>query len=92
MDVLDTLEQFEINDKILGYSPLGNGHINTTYLVTTRGGDNYVLQKINSHIFKDVDMLMNNIYNTTNFLSSKGFTVINSRLSSSNITSPSLTI
>ena len=73
MNILDTLEQFEINDKILGYSPLGNGHINTTYLVTTKGGDNYVLQKINNHVFKDVDLLMNNIYNTTNFLSNKGY-------------------
>ena len=73
MNILDTLEQFDINDKILGYSPLGNGHINTTYLVTTKSGDNYVLQKINNHVFKDVDLLMNNIYNTTNFLSSKGY-------------------
>ena len=73
MNILDTLEQFEINDKILGYSPLGNGHINTTYLVTAKGGDNYVLQKINNHVFKDVDLLMNNIYNTTNFLSNKGY-------------------
>lgn len=73
MNILDTLEQFDINDKILGYSPLGNGHINTTYLVTTKGGDNYVLQKINNHVFKDVDLLMNNIYNTTNFLSNKGY-------------------
>lgn len=73
MNILDTLEQFDIQDKILGYSPLGNGHINATYLVTTRSGDNYVLQKINNHVFKDVDLLMSNIYLTTKFLSEKGY-------------------
>ena len=73
MTILDTLEQFDIKGNILGYSPLGNGHINKTYLVTTKEGDCYVLQRINNHVFKDVDQLMSNIYLTTDFLSKKGY-------------------
>ena len=73
MTILDTLEQFDIKGNILGYSPLGNGHINKTFLVTTKEGDCYVLQRINNHVFKDVDQLMSNIYLTTDFLSKKGY-------------------
>ena len=73
MNILDTLEQFDIKGTVMGYSPLGNGHINTTYLVTTKEGDCYVLQKINDHVFKDVDKLMSNIYLATKFLSEKGY-------------------
>ena len=73
MNILDTLEQFDIKGTVMGYSPLGNGHINTTYLVTTKEGECYVLQKINNHVFKDVDKLMSNIYLATKFLSEKGY-------------------
>lgn len=73
MNILDTVTKFQISEHIIGYSPLGNGHINTTYLIKTKGKNYYVLQRINNNAFKDVDKLMNNIYNTTAFLSSKGF-------------------
>lgn len=43
--------------------PLGSGLINDTFLVVTEGADkpDYVLQRINHAIFRDVELLQNNI-------------------------------
>ena len=41
--------------------PMGNGHINRTYLLTDKLGNKYTLQKVNHNIFKDVPALMENI-------------------------------
>ena len=49
---------------------VGNGHINATYRVDTSNGS-YVIQKINTSIFKDVDGLMNNIVAVTNHIAKK---------------------
>ena len=46
----------------------GNGHINTTYLLVTDAPHRYILQKINHHIFRDVEGLMRNIEKVTAFL------------------------
>lgn len=48
--------------------PLGNGLINSTYLVTTPSGQQYVLQHINTGIFTNVAMLQDNIERVTNHL------------------------
>ncbi len=57
----DIVKHFEIKGNVLSIKPLGNGLINDTLLVTTDGPDNYVLQKINNAIFKDVELLQHNI-------------------------------
>ncbi len=54
-------------------SKTGNGLINTTYLIETvkdsaNESCDFILQKINTAIFKDVDGLMNNIEKVTNYL------------------------
>ena len=43
----------------------GSGHINETYLMTCPEGPKYILQKINTSIFPDVDALMENIRRVT---------------------------
>ena len=44
--------QFEIQGNVAEVKPLGNGLINTTYLVETEGdAPNYVLQHVNNAIF-----------------------------------------
>ena len=53
--------QFDVKGSVLEIKPLGNGLINDTLLVVTDGPDNYVLQRINNAIFKDVDLLQHNI-------------------------------
>ena len=50
--------------------PVGNGHINSTYLVKTKN-NSYCLQKINTNIFKDLDGLMNNIEGVTHHIRKK---------------------
>ena len=46
-------------------APYGDGHINDTYLLTRKS---YILQKINTNIFKDTKGLMENIANVTDYL------------------------
>lgn len=48
----------------------GNGHINDTFLVTTDKG-RYILQRINHHVFKAPDEVMNNITGVTAHIARK---------------------
>jgi len=59
---LEILSHFLPEGSISDVHPFGNGHINDTLLVTdTKQHPRFVLQRINHAIFKDVDMLQNNI-------------------------------
>ena len=60
--------QFDLTAEPVDILPLGNGHINETHLVTCLKGEKYVLQKINQHVFTDVNLLMNNIVLVTEYL------------------------
>ena len=53
--------RFDVKGEVREIKPLGNGLINDTLLVKTDGPDNYVLQRVNNAIFKDVDLLQHNI-------------------------------
>ncbi|MBQ7320652.1 MAG: aminoglycoside phosphotransferase family protein [Clostridia bacterium] len=44
------------------------GHINSTWFVTAADGKKYVLQKINKNIFKQPEVVMNNIVAVTDFI------------------------
>ncbi|MBR6055428.1 MAG: aminoglycoside phosphotransferase family protein [Bacteroidales bacterium] len=58
---LDILKHFTLEGGVVAVEPLGNGLINDTLLVRTDGLSDYVLQRINNAIFKDVDLLQRNI-------------------------------
>lgn len=51
----------------------GSGHINDTYLIITRGesNNNYILQRINHKVFKEVPLLQQNISRVTTHLKQK---------------------
>ena len=68
---LDIISRFRTDGKVTGVKPLGNGLINDTLLVTTDGPDDYVLQRINQGIFRDVDLLQHNIDCVTRHLREK---------------------
>lgn len=53
--------RFAIDGKVTDIRPLGNGLINDTFRVMTDASDDYVLQRINQGIFRDVDLLQHNI-------------------------------
>ena len=53
---------FDATGRVEKIAPVGNGWINDTYRVTTEGSTpDYVLQRINHHVFQDVELLQHNI-------------------------------
>ncbi len=49
-------------------TPFGHGHINSTFKIDTDTGHEYVLQRINTYVFKDPIGLMNNAGAITDFI------------------------
>lgn len=70
MELTEVASNFRLSGKIIDIKPLGNGHINRTYLVTCEGAK-YSLQAINTYVFKNVDILMDNMLGVTEHISSK---------------------
>ena len=66
-------KQFRLEGEILSSIPFGSGHINDTFKITTdsKNINEYLLQRVNHHIFKDVDGLMNNIEKVCNHIKNK---------------------
>jgi len=56
-------EQFEAQGKIFEIREFGNGNINDTYLVTIDSNEesHFVLQRINTHVFKQPKLIMQNM-------------------------------
>jgi Ser/Thr protein kinase RdoA (MazF antagonist) len=66
-NVILITKQFSTEGTVLSALPYGSGHINDTYRVETAEPDchNYILQRINHKIFKNVPGLMDNIDRVT---------------------------
>lgn len=71
--LLNIAHQFDLEGTIAHISPLGSGLINDTFRVQTASPDtpDYVLQRINHHIFTDVDGLQRNILAVTKHIRNK---------------------
>ncbi len=69
-------EQFQILGEVTDIIPYGNGHINHTFLVTTTER-RYILQHMNTSIFKDPVGLMNNICYVTEYLAENNVESVN---------------
>lgn len=65
------LSNFSIQGAPDSVAPYGNGHINETYRVDCEGGNAYILQKINTSIFRRPDLLMQNIRLVTDHLAKR---------------------
>ena len=59
---------FPFGSNVVSITPYGGGHINDTFLVITTDGMEYVLQHINSYVFKHPDEIMENIMGVTEFI------------------------
>lgn len=72
-DLKRIAENFCIQGKITEITEIKKGYINRTYKVATLSEHNhvhlYILQRINTNVFPDVDALMHNFYFTTEHLS-----------------------
>jgi len=56
----EIFKEFKHSNTFESYSELASGHINDTYLIKTDAAPNYVLQRINHGVFKDVPGLISN--------------------------------
>lgn len=68
------IEAFPFNGELTSIESTDTGLINSTYMLTFSDGNQdfqYVLQKINTNVFKKPDELMSNIMNVTGFLRNK---------------------
>lgn len=62
-------ENFQIKETIKQVTPYGNGHINETFLVKTNGEQRaYIMQKMNTEVFKQPERVMENISSVTSCL------------------------
>lgn len=73
MKAIETiLSAFNLEGKVESVGPLGSGLINDTYLVKTIGKTpDYVLQRINHTVFKDVEGMQSNIEAVTSHIRGK---------------------
>lgn len=69
---LNIEKHFVIKGVVKQIHPHGEGLINDTFLIETEGNNpNYILQRKNKAIFKDVPSMMDNIYKVTTHLKKK---------------------
>ena len=73
MSVDKIISNFNFNGPIASIEPYGGGHINDTYHIQCQnpGEPDYLLQKVNNYVFKDIEGLMNNIAVVTSHLRKK---------------------
>jgi hypothetical protein len=70
-DLHEIATRFRIDGEFSSSARIGSGHINDSFLVMTKTGVGYVLQRINHNVFRDIEGLMHNIRVVTSHLSSK---------------------
>ena len=68
MAIIHQAYQFQTDGKPIFCTPFGKGHINFTYLLVDATARQYVLQKINKHVFKNPESVMKNISAVTTHL------------------------
>ncbi len=73
IDFTSLFDQFQVQGEFDHVQPFGSGHINDTYLITTRSPihHDYIYQRINADVFTNVPQLMNNISLVSNHLRHK---------------------
>ena len=69
--MIENILKFQIEGKPINYKPFGGGHINRTFAVETDANQKYILQQINTHVFKEPAKLMKNIIAVTEHIKKK---------------------
>lgn len=83
MNLKHLLPHFNIKGDIKQIIPFGNGHINDTYRLINENPlqEDYLLQRINHHIFKNVAGMMSNIWKVSTYLQNKNLATAHHTLS-----------
>ena len=66
--VLAVCDRFALAGGVTDVKTCGNGHINSTYIITVESGQRYILQILNTAIFKDPMGVMDNIVAVTDHI------------------------
>ena len=72
--VIEIVKAYPEYGKYIGFKPVDNGHINDTYIIEyEKDGEHlyYLLQRINTNVFKKPAELMDNVMGVTEFLKKK---------------------
>ena len=72
------LSNFQISDDLLTFNKISSGYINDTFKVFTNNTPKYILQKINSKVFKNPEYIFHNINLIKNNSINIGISYINS--------------
>jgi len=59
-NIIAVFNSFKHLSKFNSYSELTSGHINDTFLIKTDGADDFVLQRLNSYVFKNAKQVILN--------------------------------
>ena len=70
-EIKTAFDAFQRGGNIVSVNQITAGLINATYLVETDKGEKYILQKINTFVFKNPDELMENIVGVTKHITEK---------------------
>ncbi|MCX6281925.1 MAG: aminoglycoside phosphotransferase family protein [Bacteroidetes bacterium] len=73
IDILKIAKEFRIGGIPISYEHFGSGHINDSYCISMspESSPDYLLQRINHHIFTDITLLTDNILKVTKYISEK---------------------
>ena len=69
--VLETAARFRLGGEPTAAQELRSGHINDSYVISSRGGRRGLLQRINEHVFTEPRRLMDNVERITRHLAEK---------------------
>jgi thiamine kinase-like enzyme len=61
----EVFSKFQTESAFLKGAPYGSGHIHDTFLIETDGPDNYILQRLNGNVFKNIPQMQENIERVT---------------------------
>ena len=70
-EYIEVAKNFDLQGTVIDIKPYGEGHINLTLLVTT-DKQRYIMQKMNTRVFKDPINLMKSICGVTDHLRTRG--------------------
>jgi Ser/Thr protein kinase RdoA (MazF antagonist) len=60
-DLITIAQQFQLNDSIADIQPYGSGNVNSTFLVNLDNQPPFILQRLNTTVFCQPELVMNNI-------------------------------
>lgn len=70
------VRHFSIAEQQYRFSPLTDGFINDTFLVSEEGAPQYILQRVNHTVFHNISGVMNNIQHALHLLDGQDYTKI----------------